>query len=178
MSLGAIILAGGASRRMGADKARVSWDRRRAIDRVCDLAKACGVAQLIVAGPDYGYPYIEDDPEARGPVGGLIGGAVRLRAAGLSRVLALAVDAPTIRPEDLRALLDAPSPGAVFAGLPLPMVADLSALPDDAEHDWPLRRLVERAGLAVLPLPAESAARLRGANSRGEYLRLAGDLPR
>lgn len=88
--------------------------------------------------------------------------------AGLARALVLAVDAPTITAEDLAPLLAAEAPGAAFEGLPLPMVLDLSALPDGAGAGWPLRRLVERAGLAVVAVPADAEARLRGANTPEE----------
>jgi molybdopterin-guanine dinucleotide biosynthesis protein A len=44
----------------------------------------------------------------------------------------------------------------------------LAALPADARACWPLRRLVERAGLASISPLAGSQARLRGANTLEE----------
>ena len=87
------------------------------------------------------------------------------RALGTARLLVLAVDAPTITPGDLAPLL---ATGGCYEGLPLPMVLDAAALPADAEAGWPLRRLVERAGLVALPVPDGALQRLRVANTPEE----------
>ncbi|MFY8210005.1 MAG: molybdenum cofactor guanylyltransferase [Caulobacter sp.] len=161
-SLGAIILCGGGSRRMGRDKAALDWDGRRAVDRVADLARAVGAEALVTAGADLGLPWVADDAAGAGPVGGVLAGA---RALGAARLLVLAVDAPTITPGDLAPLL---ATGGCYEGLPLPMVLDAAVLPPDAEAGWPLRRLVDRAGLRALPVPNGALARLRGANTPEE----------
>lgn len=161
-SLGAIILCGGGSRRMGRDKAALDWDGRRAVDRVADLACAVGAEALVTAGADLGWPWVADDAAGAGPVGGVLAGA---RALGTTRLLVLAVDAPTITSDDLAPLL---AKGGCYEGLPLPMALDAAALPADAEAGWPLRRLVERAGLVALPVPDGALLRLRGANTPEE----------
>jgi molybdopterin-guanine dinucleotide biosynthesis protein A len=168
MSLAAIILVGGASRRMGADKALLDWGGVRAVDRVAQLARDAGAEWVMTAGGDYGLPFVLDAEPLAGPVGGVLAAAAKLREAGANRCLLLAVDAPTITRRDLLPLLRAPAPGAVYAGYPLPAMISLAALPLDAEPAWPLRRLVERAGLAVLDCPPARARRLRGANTAEE----------
>lgn len=125
---------------------------------------------------DYGLPFVVDDPPLAGPVGGVLFGAAALRQASFDRALVLAVDAPTLRLEDLQPLLRAPGPGAAFDGFPLPLIVDLDALPADAMAGWPLRRLVERAGLARLICPAASQVRLRGANTPAERDALLAEL--
>ncbi len=166
MTLNAIILAGGASSRMGEDKALLVWDGVRAVDRVVALAKAAGADAVIVSGGDYGHPFVPDPEADAGPVAGI------LAAMTGERLLILAVDAPTIAVPDLTLLLAADGPGAAYEGLPLPMVIERSAIPPEAQGSWPLRRLVERAGLAALPVPGGAMARLRGANTPEELERL------
>ena len=168
VKLGAVILVGGASRRMGQDKAVLDWGGRRAIDRVADLARAAGAAEVLTAGGDYGLPFVLDPSPQSGPVAGVLGGCAALKAAGCTRALILAVDAPTLAPEDLAPLLAAPAPGASFAGYPAPMVIELAALPEDFDAGAPFRRLVEAAGLAALPIPEGLEPRLRGANTPEE----------
>ena len=165
---GAIILTGGASRRMGADKAAQDWDGRRAVDRVAALAGAAGAVRVLTAGRDHGFEHVDDPAPGAGPVGGVLAGARALAAHGLARALVLAVDAPTVTVEDLAPLLAVDGAGAVYEGLPVPMVMSLAALPADAEPGWPLRRLVERAGLAALPCDEAVRLRLRGANTPEE----------
>lgn len=172
MTLGALILMGGRSRRMGVDKARLDWDGRSAAQRCEDLARAIGAVVVVRVG---GEGEVPDDHPGGGPVGGVMAGARALRASGCDRALVLAVDAPTIRAADLQALLDAPQPGAAFEGLHLPMVVALDALPLDAEAGWPVGRLIERTGLARLAPPQESTARLRGANTPEERNALLAD---
>ncbi len=168
MKLGAVILVGGASSRMGTDKATQTWDGRRAVDLVADLARAAGAQVVVTAGGDYGLPFVDDPPGGAGPAAGLIAGARRLAAERMSHGLFLAVDAPTLAPTDLEPLLAAPDPGAAFAGYPLPALAALSALPADAPSGLPLWRLIANAGLARPTCPARCRLRLRGANTTQE----------
>lgn len=164
-ALGVIILTGGAGVRMGADKAELLWDGRRAVDRLADLARALGADAVVTAGPrDYGLPVAVE--AGGGPVAGIVAGVQQL--AGCARVLALAVDAPTMTAEDLAPLLASPAPGAAYEGLHLPLVVEAAAVPADAGPGWPMARLVERAGLARLPVPSGAEARLRGANTPQE----------
>ena len=169
LKLGALVLTGGRSTRMGADKAELDWLGVRAVDRVAGVAAAVGAEPIVSVGPrDHGLQHVSDEMAYGGPVGGILIGARALLAAGCGRALVLAVDAPTLRPEDVRPLLHHPAPGAVFEGLHLPMVVELRALPPDAEADWPIDRLVTRAGLARLDCPPDALPRLRGANTPAE----------
>jgi molybdopterin-guanine dinucleotide biosynthesis protein A len=175
--LGAVILVGGASSRMGTDKASLDWGGRRAVDRVADLARAAGAHTVLAAGRDLGLPFVPDPPGG-GPVAGTLAGLARLAGEGFERALVLAVDAPTARPEDLAPLLSAADPGAAYEGLPLPMVVTLAAVPFDVPGDWPLMRLAERTGLARIACPPEAWPRLRGANTPEERVVLLADLSR
>src|SRR5690606_17932910 len=107
-----------------------------------------------------------------GPAGGILVAGEILANQGASRLIILAVDAPSIRPEDLSRLLESPSPGAVYAGLPLPMAIDLKALPPGLASSRSLRQAVADAGLAVIPPQPGVAERLRGANTPEELTRL------
>jgi len=168
MKFGAVILAGGSSSRMGTDKAAQPWKGRRAVDLVADLAWGAGAQVVITAGGDYGLPFVEDPPGHAGPAAGLLAGARRLAAEGMSHGLFLAVDAPTLTAADLAPLLAAPDPGAAFAGYPLPALAALNALPVDAPPGQPLWRLISDAGLATRACPPGCELRLRGANTTQE----------
>jgi molybdopterin-guanine dinucleotide biosynthesis protein A len=165
---GAIILTGGASSRMGADKALLDWNGQRAVDRVAAMATAAGAVRVLTAGHDHGLDHVGDEQPGAGPVGGVLAGARVLAAAGLTRALVLAVDAPTATVEDLAPLLAAPAPGATYEGLPIPMMLWLDALPANAEAGWRLRWLAERVGLAALPCEDEVRVRVRGANTPEE----------
>lgn len=165
MTLGALVLTGGGSVRMGRDKAGLDWNGRSAMDRCRALAQAVGARPVLTVG---GAGELPDDQPDSGPVGGVIAGARALCDAGCDRALVLAVDAPTALARDLQPLLEVPGVGAAYEGLHLPMVLALDALPADAAANWPMARLVERAGLARLVCPPEAAARLRGANTPDE----------
>ncbi len=168
MSLGALILTGGASSRMGEDKALQDWGGVRAVDRLVALARALGADPVFtVGGPGYGHPHVVDAQPLAGPVGGIIAGADILQSAGCDRALVLAVDAPTLTLDDLRPLLDAPPPGAAYDGFPLPMSLHLGSISKEAEAGWSIRRLISCAGLAKFP-PPKASARLKGANTPAE----------
>ncbi|HEX7887056.1 MAG TPA: NTP transferase domain-containing protein [Phenylobacterium sp.] len=174
--LGVVILTGGGSSRMGADKAALLWNGRRAVDRLADLARELDAVAAVTAGAgDYGLPTAAEDPPGGGPAAGLLTGAKRLRGLGCERVLVVATDAPTITVEDLRPLLETPAPGAAYAGLNLPLVAEIAALPPGDGQGWAMGRLIDAAALARIACPAGSAARLRGANTPEEREALLAD---
>jgi molybdopterin-guanine dinucleotide biosynthesis protein A len=170
--LGAVILVGGGSRRMGQDKASLDWGGQRAVDRVADLARAAGADPVITAGGDYGLAFVLDETPGGGPVGGVLAGVAALAKAGADRALILAVDAPSLTLDDIRPLLQAASPGAAYDSYPAPMVIDLATLPTQALAGDPLRRFVAQSGLAQLAAGPALQARLRGANTPAERLAL------
>jgi molybdopterin-guanine dinucleotide biosynthesis protein A len=175
LRLGAIILTGGASSRMGTDKASQLWGGLRAVDRVASLARDAGATRIVTAGEgEFGLPRAADPQPLSGPVAGLLAG-MSLLGGEFERLLVLAVDAPTLRLDDLAPLLAAPPPGAAFEGAPLPMVIDAAAVPGEAQDGWPLRRFVERAGLAQFSTTSSAASRIRGANTPDEQARLLRD---
>ena len=160
---------------MGTDKARLDWNGVSAIDRLVALSRDLGIEMVLTAGANHGLPAVLDANPGEGPCGGILAAALRLRAAGYVRALILAVDAPTVIAADIRALLEARGPGAAYEGLPLPMVIDLAAVPAATAAQWPLKRLVEAAGLVVLACSDQAKPRLRGANTPEERLRLLAD---
>lgn len=176
MKLGAAILLGGRSLRMGRDKAFLDWNGRTAVDRVFATAAEAGAEVALGVGRDVpGRTSVIDDKA--GPAGGVMLAVRQLREAGCGRALILAVDAPTLTADDLAPLLEAPQ-GAAYEQQHLPMVLPLAAMPTEAEPGWPLGRLIERAGLARLVCPAERLARVRGANTPEEHAALLADLVR
>lgn len=107
--LGAI-LAGGASSRMGEDKAMVEVAGRPMSAWVSEaLGAAVAKTHTVVLGdaPVSGIPQVEDRPGA-GPLRGLAAVADAAERLGVAptAVLIVAVDHPWVRPETLRALVN------------------------------------------------------------------------
>ncbi|HET89399.1 MAG TPA: molybdenum cofactor guanylyltransferase [Chloroflexi bacterium] len=104
-SLTGLVLAGGASRRMGRDKAFLELDGRPLVEIVVErMARVCAEV-LIVAGDtrpyaDLGVPTIADLFHGVGVLGGLHAG---LEAASHELTLAVGCDMPFLNPDLLRA---------------------------------------------------------------------------
>jgi len=177
MKLGVVILVGGASSRMGADKAALSWNGRSAVERLAALAHGLDADRVLTAGGgEHGLERVDDPEPGGGPVSGIVAGIAALRLTGHGRVLVLAVDAPTVRADDLEPLLASSSPGAAYDGVNLPLVMDIVATPGDAGPGWAVGRLIERARLTRLACPPGATGRLRGANTPDERDRLLAEL--
>jgi molybdopterin-guanine dinucleotide biosynthesis protein A len=94
--LSGLLLAGGASSRMGRDKASLSVDGEPLAARVARvLGTVC--AEVLVASGDgvrlawLGLPQVADEPPGRGPLGGIVAGLGR---ASNELVAVVAVDMP------------------------------------------------------------------------------------
>lgn len=144
-----LVLAGGASRRFGSDKALAEVDGVTLLDHSANaLARICDT--VAVAGRESAtYETVADRPSADlGPLGGLCGGLHEARQRGFTHVLSCGVDSFGL-PDDLAELL---SPGpACLAAQPvvgLWPVSLLERLEDYLTHDprRSVRGFVEAVG--------------------------------
>jgi molybdopterin-guanine dinucleotide biosynthesis protein A len=101
-----VLLAGGASRRMGRDKALIDWDGRPLALRAAAALRDC-CAEVLVASGDgrrlafLDLPQVPDAVAGAGPLGGLVAGLERARH---PLVAVVAVDMPEASPDLLRLL--------------------------------------------------------------------------
>lgn len=161
MSYDAIVLAGGAARRLGgADKPALSVGGRALLDRVLDACPDARSTVVVGARRPTARPvrWTREDPPGGGPVAALDAG---LRGTAAELVLVLSADLPFLDRDTVRALLAAPdahgTDGAMLrdpGGRDQPLVA--------AYRAEPLRREItllatEHGGLAGLPLRALTA---------------------
>ncbi len=111
-----VVLAGGRSRRMGKDKAKVLLDGRTLLDWVF-AALSQVVSEVVVVGRETaeGIPSVPDAlPGSRGPSAGIV--TALLEAKGRP-ILVVGVDQPWVRPSTLAALLDVrPQPATPLDG--------------------------------------------------------------
>ena len=115
------ILAGGTSRRMGFDKARLPLGSESMLDRQIRLLRSvCGSVAII--GPpdrfaDAGIPVYEDEISGRGPLGGIHTG---LRRARTEFSLFLGCDMPLMEERFLRYLCEQALDSRALATVPPP----------------------------------------------------------
>jgi molybdopterin-guanine dinucleotide biosynthesis protein A len=99
------VLVGGASRRMGRDKATLDLDGATLVERVAAALGACVARVRIVCRPDghrdAGFDRIEDRHAERAP---LVGICAALRACEASAMVIAACDLPRIEPRIVLAL--------------------------------------------------------------------------
>jgi molybdopterin-guanine dinucleotide biosynthesis protein A len=121
-TLDAVVLAGGAARRMGGvDKPGLSMAGRTLLERVTDAVRAHNAGageegRVIVVGPPRESPralYVREDPPGSGPVPALRAGLAHVRA---PRFALLAADLPHLDTGHLAALADAAGENAEGAG--------------------------------------------------------------
>ncbi|GAB4239224.1 MAG: hypothetical protein OHK005_00460 [Candidatus Methylacidiphilales bacterium] len=153
-NLAAALIAGGASRRMGTDKALLAiagqtlWQRQLAVLERCTPRIAVVAPQQPVWLPS-NIPWVEDAPGACGPLAGLLAGLRWAETQGATHLLALAVDLPQITSGHLLPLLrTCPPDGGVVPHArvhsePLAAVYPVSAIPalENAltGHRWKLQ---------------------------------------
>jgi molybdenum cofactor guanylyltransferase len=107
--VGGLLLTGGASRRLGVDKATLVLRGERLADRTARLLSAVA-APVIEVGPGYTtLPAVREHPPGSGPLAALAAGA----DVGSARVLVLAVDLPFLDVAVLQWLASHEAPGAV-----------------------------------------------------------------
>jgi len=133
------VLAGGASRRMGFDKARMPLGSESMVDRQIRLLRSVCRSAAIIAPPDRfadaGIQVYEDEISGRGPLGGILTG---LRRARTEFSLFLACDMPLMEERFLRYLCEEALESRALATVPPPW----------ARERYPLCAVLRRHALA------------------------------
>ncbi len=104
--LSMIILAGGLSSRMGTEKADLNFQGRTFLERQIEKGRQIGIEDILVSGyrgEHCSARVVPDELRQRGPLGGL---ETCLRAAKHPWCLAVSVDVPLVRVEQLRDLIE------------------------------------------------------------------------
>ena len=107
----ALLLTGGASSRLGQDKATVILDGERLCDRTARLLAGVAAPVLEVGPGHTGLPVVDEGEDRMGPLAAVAAG-VALLPAGAAAIV-LAVDMPAVTTALLRMLADHPSPSPV-----------------------------------------------------------------
>ena len=165
MKFDAVILAGGAGRRLGGiDKAAITVGDATLLDRV--LAAVVDADQIICVGPQRDaaveLEWVREDPPGGGPVAALAAGLQRVHA---PVVMLLAVDLPFVTPTAVRRMVAVCNGGkAVIAadpdGVPQPLLAAYPTKPLQARvaalgdgRGVPMKRLMDRLPHSLLVEP-------------------------
>lgn len=114
MDCAGLLFTGGASRRLGVDKATLLVAGERLVDRAGRLlGEVC--APVLEVGPGHGgLASVREDPPGAGPLAALVAGAAALVARGhAGPTLALAVDLPSVDAALLRWLVEHEAPSTV-----------------------------------------------------------------
>lgn len=107
--LSAAVLTGGASRRMGTDKASISLGGMTLLERAVRTLREVADEVIIVGDrPSYHGYGVRVEPDAFPGTGTLGGIATAIRVASHSRVLVVACDMPLLSPTLLRAMAELP----------------------------------------------------------------------
>jgi molybdenum cofactor guanylyltransferase len=170
-----LLLAGGASSRMGQDKATLAWHGRPLIERMLERLQTLALDRVVVSGLRPAFDGIPDIAPARGPLGGIASAAQSLPDCDL---LIVPVDMPQLGQALLGRLLDSAAGACVRLGdSPLPMRLRLdaelrtwlAAWLQDPDAPRALHRLQARVGVTALPLSADEGGQLVNVNTPAEW---------
>jgi molybdopterin-guanine dinucleotide biosynthesis protein A len=155
--VGGLLLAGGASTRLGAAKARLESRGERLVDRTARVLGAVA-APVVEVGPGWtNLPATREEPPGSGPLAATAAGAAWLAANGApDAFLLLALDLPNVSEPLLRWLAEHPAPGSVVPevdGHPQPLCARFDAAAGEVARALVARgERSMRALLAAIPV--------------------------
>lgn len=176
-SFGILLLAGGRSRRMGCDKAQLSYHGRPLIEHMQRRLDAMGPARLVIGGRS---PGLRDLVPDGGPVASVCALAQNLAlSGGPERWLIVPVDMPLLSQDLLFRLLNDPAPAAYFVAHPLPAALrfdnDVKAFLKVAARDLkagrgvPVKRLLAAVKASALMPSADEVGKLLNINTPEEW---------
>ncbi len=171
--LAGIVLAGGRSTRMGADKAGLVWNGRSFLAHARRTLQDAGCRCIHVSGLTGEAGNIPDATPGAGPASAMAGLITQIPLSH-GGYLFLAVDTPLLRAGDIARLADgAPVRAQAFSGHPLPCFIP-AGMHLTAEPGQSVFRLLESARVEWLAPDAGLTKRLLNVNTPDDLSRLRG----
>ena len=165
-----LVLAGGASRRMGCDKAHLPIKGKPLSDIMAETLRAAGCDPVLISGPGG----IKDIYPGQGPLSGIHAAYDHLGKA--EAMVIVPVDMPALSAQSLKALIDAEGEAVLYAGQSLPLkLANmphirqrLEAILSQDGGDWSIRNFVRVLKAHTLEVAGISARELVNLNTPGD----------
>lgn len=185
--IGAVILAGGKSSRMGSSKASLPYGKGRLIDHMVHLAGVLGCSPIVVSGHVEGYRCVEDVIPHAGPVGGIHAVAKATLKEDWPRAwLFVPVDMPLVTPELLDRLSSCACTydhdGVCFENRPLPLflrlhdhvlaAIDLAAAKIASGEKMAVHELLAQLEICNHSVSEDEAKQLANANTPEDWERI------
>jgi molybdopterin-guanine dinucleotide biosynthesis protein A len=186
MTLTAILLAGGESRRMGRDKAAIVFRGEPLWRRQIDVLRSLNPEKIFVSvrqEPSWLLPEVElllDEPPSRGPLSGLTKALERMET---THLVALAVDMPFMTSDQMQVLWSQAAMGSGVLAMigataePLAAIYPRESAPHFAAglagRDFSLQRLVRNLATAnqvqLFSVPEKDEHLYRSVNAPGDF---------
>ena len=168
-----VVLAGGASRRMGRDKTEMLWRGQTLLQHACELLQGMGCPNVCVLGrPDLDNGIADTNPGA-GPGQALLQALEQARLQSLRGILVLPADMPRLTPDILRPLLSAPGNTAcAWARHPLPLYLPSGVAPADPANINAIRDLLNAGPVERPQLPEALAMQMLNVNTPEDFAAL------
>lgn len=174
LTLAGLILAGGASSRMGRDKALLELGGVTLLDRTRALLKSAGAERVLIAGrPDLPGGLPDASPGA-GPARAAADALLALADAGAEMALVMPVDMPLMTVETLHVLIAAAAGGAAaYEGHPLPFCARLRGAPLETAAPRSMHDLLGTLSALWFPTEGMDPRIFANVNTPEEWERIA-----
>jgi molybdopterin-guanine dinucleotide biosynthesis protein A len=170
-----IVLAGGKSSRMGANKALMLYRGRPLVAHISALLAEAGCAQVYISGEVPGYGGIADAAPHSGPAAAMAD-LLQSMESRHERLLFVPVDMPLIQVKSLRHLMSYDS-GAHYRNYPLPACVVTGGLAPCASASEPACRSVKEvlasAGTRAIALPPEWEEGMANINTKEQWEEMA-----
>jgi molybdopterin-guanine dinucleotide biosynthesis protein A len=168
-----IVLAGGASSRMGQDKTDMLWHGQTLLQHACKLLDDIGCPSVCVLGrPDLENGLADINPGA-GPGQALLQALEQARDKSLRGILALPADMPRLNADVLSPLLSLPDNTAgAWARHPLPLFLPATVSPTDPASIRAIRDLLNAGPVERPQLPASLEGHMLNVNTPEDFAAL------
>ncbi len=159
-----VVLAGGASRRMGQDKANLNIGTNTLLDHTIKLLQQVGASKIVILGRGDGPNAVADKHPHQGPAVALVDFLTGQPKD--SRHLVVPVDMPGLSVKIL-SVLARQSRWAYFANYPLPCMAIANLSP--SQFSRKVRDLHLKINATLLPVPASTHHCFTNINTPRDY---------